>query len=166
MSVRAYSNYYLTGSLSGVFFAVVYVFFACPCPSVLTFPHRPARGFRLLAYVALFVAEGSVSFPLFCCTKTNVSFGRTSLVATSSEAPTTRPACYIPGSLKPCFLLSRSLRFPCFSVCAAFRDVLCLLLGSRRRTWPQARALLTCVQRQCHSNLSCHKQLVMLCENN
>ena len=109
----------LAGALSGVGFAVVHV----PCMPLslnTAFPSvgkdRPVRGFRLLAYVeyvALFVAEGSVSFPRSLFLHQN---GRTLLLfAISSEAPKAWLACYI-RLPETSFLLSRALRFLRFSV--------------------------------------------------
>ena len=60
---------------------------------------------------------------------TDVSFGRIFFSCDFVRSSKAWPECYIPDSLKPSFLLSRALHFLHFSVCAVFRDVLCLPFG-------------------------------------
>ena len=76
-----------------------------------------SRGFCLISAFFVF------------CTKTDVTFGSTVLVATSSEPPKTWPVCSISDFLKACLLMSCALRFLRFFVGAIFRHVLCCCSG-------------------------------------
>ena len=74
--------------------------------------HRPARGFRLLADVALFVAEVSVTLPLSGFVHENSREFLSYIFG--CDFPKTWPACYVPDFLKPCCLLSRFCAFCVF----------------------------------------------------